>query len=171
MSEWPTNRTEQATHRAVGNTPLISPPAKAGSPSAEPSLQGSQSRPALSCTKQAAWLLTHSWCGSPDRPRGQEVSVPRRRNVSETARCKGVVPSLFFALGSAPAPMRQAMVADWAEGFHLGEFGPPTAARCNGSVPRRFLARTCAPALMSSAAISGRYEAAAKCKAVSPELM
>ena len=80
---YPTNRTEQATHRAVGNTPLISPPAKAGSPSAEPSLQGSQSRPALSCTKQAAWLLTHSWCGSPDRPRGQEVSVPRRRNVSE----------------------------------------------------------------------------------------
>ena len=27
------------------------------------------------------------------------------------------------------------MVADWAEGFHLGEFGPPTAARCDGSVP------------------------------------
>ena len=88
-----------------------------------------------------------------------------------TARCKGVVPSLFLALGSAPALMRHAMVADCAGGFHLGEFGPPTAARCSGSVPRRFLARTCAPALMSSPAISERYEAAAKCKAVSPELM
>lgn len=53
----------------------------------------------------------------------------------------------------------------------LAKFGPPTAARCNGSVPVRFFARTGAPTSMSSPAISGRYEAAAKCKAVSPALM
>ena len=34
---------------------------------------------------------------------------------------------MFFALGSAPALTRHAMVADCAGGFHLGEFGPPTA--------------------------------------------
>ena len=45
-----------------------------------------------------------------------------------TARCKGATPSLSRALGSAPASIRQAIVAACADGFQASEPGRPTAA-------------------------------------------
>ena len=53
------------------------------------------------------------------------------------------------AFGSAPASIRQMIVAACAGGFHVREPGRPTAAACSASSPKRFLAWTSAPAVMS----------------------